>query len=290
MGMWDRSWSLTRMSFDIIRKDSEMIWFPILSGIFSILFSVALIVPTFVLGVMDSVGVNPNVVGPIQAVVCFITYFGLAFIATFFNVCTVYTTRVRLSGGDATFGESIKFSLSRIHLIIGWSLVSATVGLLLHALDNIAQKSGLVGKILLMILRSLLASAWAITTVFVTPAMVYKGLGPIDAIKDSVQTLKQTWGENLVRYYGMGLAGFVCMLPGFLLVIVGFVLLNVSAPLGMIVVGLGFLVILVVSVIFNMANTVYKTALYAWASGATQGQAPQGFDPSVLQGAFNQRM
>jgi hypothetical protein len=38
---------------------------------------------------------------------------------------------VRLSGGDATFFDSIKFAFSRVHLILGWSVVSATVGLFL---------------------------------------------------------------------------------------------------------------------------------------------------------------
>src|SRR5438128_1438778 len=120
MNVWERSWSITRMSFGVIRKDSEMLWFPILAGIFSILFSVALIVPTFVLDVADQAGASGVVVGPLQYAALFVTYFGLAFIATFFNVCTVYTTRVRLSGGDATFGDSIKFALSKVHLIAGW--------------------------------------------------------------------------------------------------------------------------------------------------------------------------
>ena len=119
MGSWDRSWSITQTSFSIIRKDSEMLWFPVLAGFFSLLFSAALIVPTFILNVAEQAGGDRLVVGPLQYVVLFITYFGLSFIATFFNVCVVFTTRVRLSGGDATFMDSVKFALSRIHLIAG---------------------------------------------------------------------------------------------------------------------------------------------------------------------------
>jgi len=74
-----------------------------------------------------------------------VSYLGLSFIATFFNVCVVYTTKTRFEGGDATFFDSIKFALSKLHLIFAWSLVSATVGLLLHALDQVAQRAGLVG-------------------------------------------------------------------------------------------------------------------------------------------------
>lgn len=47
MGAWARSWSLTQTSLSIIRKDSEMLWFPILSGIFSLVFAAALLRDAF---------------------------------------------------------------------------------------------------------------------------------------------------------------------------------------------------------------------------------------------------
>ena len=284
MGVWDRSWRITRLSFGVIRQDKEMLWFPILAGFFSLLFSAALIVPTFVLRVGQAEGV-PGM-GPLQIVATFATYFGLAFIATFFNVCVVFTTRVRLSGGDATFMDSIKFALGRVHLILGWSLVSATVGLLLRALDSAAEKSGLVGKILLLILRTILASAWSIMTIFVVPAMVYRNLGPIDAIRDSMATLRQTWGESLVRYYGLGLASFVCALPFVLLFVAGIGVSSTVAPIGIAIVVLAALGLLAVSLVFGVANTVYNTALYHYA---TSGGAPPGFDPELLAGTFTRR-
>ncbi len=286
MGAWSRSWSITQTSFSIIRKDSEMLWFPILAGLFSLIFSAALIVPTFVLNLAEQAGGDRLVVGPLQYVVLFVTYFGLAFIATFFNVCVVYTTRVRLSGGDATFMDSVKFALSRIHLIAGWSLVSATVGILLRMLDSMAERSGLVGKILLMILRAILATAWSVTTVFVVPAMVYRDLGPFDAIKDSLATLKRTWGESLIRFYGVGLASFVCALP-FIALIVGGVALVQQVPAGgFALVGVGVLGLLAVSLVFGVVSTVWKTVLYQWA---TSGAVPAGYDQGMLQTAFMAR-
>jgi Family of unknown function (DUF6159) len=283
MGAWDRSWSITQTSFSIIRKDSEMLWFPILAGFFSLLFSAALIVPTFVLDLAQQAGGDRLVVGPLQYVVLFVTYFGLSFIATFFNVCVVFTTRVRLSGGDATFMDSVKFAFSRIHLIAGWSLVSASVGILLRALDSVAQRSGLVGKILLMILRAILASAWSIMTVFVVPSMVYRDLGPFDAIKDSAETLKRTWGEALTTYWGVGLVSFVCALPCIALMVGGGWLASQVPAAGIALIGVGILGLLAVSLVFGVVGTVWKTVLYHWA---TTGTVPSGYDAEVLQLAF----
>jgi hypothetical protein len=284
MGRWERSWAITRMSFDVLKKDSEMLAFPILSGIFSILFCVALIVPSFVLGVFESMGLSHDAAVPLQVAVLFVTYFGLSAIATFFNVCVVYTTRTRLEGGDATFGQSIGFAMSRLHLILGWSLLSASVGVLLHGIDSMARRSGLLGKILLTIVRAVLASAWAVMTVFVVPSMVYRGTGPIDAIKDSWATLKKTWGESIIGYYGVGIASFVCALPGLLLLGLGvFVAANVTPIGGVVLIGLGVFEVLAVSLVFGVVSTIYKTALYHWATTQT---VPAGWDQAALQGAF----
>lgn len=284
MGRWERSWAITRTSFAIIKADSEMLWFPVLATFFSILFSAALLVPTLVLDVLQGTHVAPQAVGIMQMAAVFATYFGLSFIATFFNVCVVYTTRVRLEGGDATFFDSIKFALSRAHLIAGWSLVSASVGLLLHALESMGRRSGLAGKIVLGILRAVLAVAWSLMTVFVVPSMVYRGLGPFAAIRDSVDTLKRTWGEGLVGYFGVGIASFVCLLPAFGLFALGIFALDQVPAAGLTLIGLAILVFVVVSLFFGVVSTIYRTVLYHWAATRV---APMGFDANDLANAFS---
>lgn len=283
MGVWDRSWFLARTTFGVIKQDKEMLWFPVLSGLFSILFSVALLVPTFLVHFTERVAGESLAFTPLEYAVLFVEYFGLAFIATFFNVCVVYTTRTRLSGGDATFGESLKFALSKIHLIAAWSLVSATVGIILRAIDKLAERAGPLGGIILSLVRFALASAWSIVTLFVIPAMVYRDLGPFEAIKDSMATLKRHWGESLVRHFGMGLAAFVCFLPALFVFALGIFVMASIPALGILLMVVGFLGALAVITVFNVANTVYNTALYHWAA---HGVTPPGFDNSMIVGAF----
>ncbi len=285
MNFWDRTWALTRMTFDVIRKDREMLLFPLIAGVLSAAFSAAMLFPTILSHLLEGAGASAMVWGPLQYAAMFGTYFGLAFIATFANVCVVYTTKVRLEGGDATFGDSVGFAFSRIGRIAGWSLVSASVGMFLRALENAAQNAKGIGGILLSILRAVLATAWTVVTLFVVPAMVYRDLGPIDAISSSMQTLKATWGESIVRHYGMGLASFVFYLLGVLGVIGVVMGLGAGLPP---VVGIAALVVLGlyllgVALVFGVANSVYNTALYHYAA---TGQVPAGYEPSFVQGAF----
>ncbi|MFC1752585.1 DUF6159 family protein [Thermoproteota archaeon] len=282
MNVFSRSWMITKLSFGVIKKDKEMLLFPLLAGIFSILFIIAILVPTVVITLLE--GGSPDVFGVLEYVLLFVTYLILAFTATFFNVCVVYTAKKRFEGGDATFGESISFAFSRIHLIFTWSLVAATVGLLLKMIDNLAEKAGQSGKIVLKILNALLGMMWSIITIFVVPAMVYHNLGPIDAIKKSLHTLRHTWGESLIRYYGLGMVQLLFIILGVIIAVPLIFVLAAIGPMGIVVgVGIAVLYFLIVILVFSVANTVFNTALYVYAD---TGRIPEGFNPEVMKGAF----
>lgn len=285
MNVFSRSWQITKMSFSVINKDRELLGFALLSFIFSAMFSVAMIVPSVLPTLLEA---EEDRVGALQVyhyVLIFVTYFGLAFIATFFNVCVVYTTKVRFEGGNATFGESFKFAMSRIGLIIQWSLLSATVGLILKVLEQAAEKFNKVGEIVAKIIIGLLGAAWSIATIFVVPILVYDGLGPIDAVKKSINAVKETWGENMVRSLGLGLMTFVAYLAA-IAVGVGLTILltNMFDVVGLIVgIAIGGSLLLLVGLIFSVASKVYTTALYVYAS---ERMVASDFNADLIQNAF----
>ena len=120
-----RSWNITKLTFSVIGQDKEMLLFPFFASIASILYIAAILVPSGVLQVLsesDAAGAGAPW-GVAEYAILFIVYLGLSFIATFFNVCVVYTTKTRFEGGDATFMESIRFGLSKIGIIFQLSLI-----------------------------------------------------------------------------------------------------------------------------------------------------------------------
>jgi len=286
MNAFSRSWLITKLSFEVIKKDKELLLFPLLAGIFSILFLIAIIFPTIAVDLIN--GVSPSELSQtVLLLLLFLLYFGLSFIATFFNVCVVFTTKKRFEGGNATFAESIHFAVSKIHLIFMWSIVSASVGILLRLLENLAERFGDMGKLVMRIVVSLLGMMWGIITLFVIPAMVYNNLGPFDAIKKSIATIKKTWGESLIRAYGLGLIQLVLIILG---IVGGFFLVMVSTAAGTIGVLVALFAIAVyligVILIFSVANSVFNTALYVYAA---TGKIPDGFTDEVMKNAFIQK-
>lgn len=285
MGRFSRTVEFAKLSFGVIKKDKELLLFPFFASIFSFIFSAALLFPTIITKILaNSSGDLAGVFGALEYVIVFITYLGLAFIATFFNVCVVYTTKVRFSGKNATFGESLKFAFSKIHLIFMWSLLSATVGLVMYILDNAAQNMGKAGQVLVAILRGVIGTLWSIMTIFVIPGMVYYDLGPFKAIKKSNQTLKKTWGESILRYIGLGLLQFLWILAG---IIIAGVVLFLVWPMGttaiLITIGAFVVYVIIVSLIFQVAEKVFNTALFVYAD---KGKAPAGFKSNELKQAM----
>lgn len=278
MNAFQRSWEITKLSFDVLKKDKELMLFPILGGIFSLLFIIAMIFPLIITSFMP-----PGLAEAYLWIAVFGVYFGLAFISVFFNTATIYTVKTRFDGGNATFWDSIKFAFSRIHLILGWSLISAIVGLLLRILEELSERMGAVGEIIMKIIIGILGLAWGLLTAFVVPGMVYRNVGPIRAIKDSVHTFKKTWGESLIRHYGLGLVQFVLIIVGIVLTVILFVL-TLSVPvLPYIFLLLGIIYVVAVITFFNIATSVFNTALYVYA---TTGKAPKGYKDDVLKHAF----
>jgi hypothetical protein len=284
MNRFSRSWEMTKVSFRVIGQDKELLLFPLISLILSIIFIMGILFPTVIVEFTDDGSVEWDF---LKIAVTFVTYLGLAFIGTFSNMCIAYTAKTRFDGGDATFGESVSFTMKRVHLVLAWATVSATVGLLLRGLDEVANRAGAIGEIVIGIIRSLLGMAWAAITLFVIPSMVYRGLGPLPAIKDSIRVLKECWGESLIRSFGFGIMQFAFFMLG--IVVFGGLFATVGAMSGTVASVLAVLAIVYfvgVVFVFMLASVIFNTALYHYAS---TGKVVTGYTQEIMTGAFHNK-
>jgi hypothetical protein len=170
-------------------------------------------------------------------------------------------------------------------VILQWSLISATIGLLLRILHDLAARLGRIGQIIANIVIGLMGMAWSIVTIFVVPVLVYENIGPVDAIKKSAAVIKKTWGESLIRAIGLG---FVQFLVFFIIIvltgIVGYFLTNNFGVWGLAVaIAGGATLLLLVGLIFSVATTIFNTALYVYANNS---KIADGFDETIVKGAF----
>lgn len=274
-----RSWSLVKASASVLNQDKELLVFPLVSMGALSLVVLAFALPILGLGVLD--GMSAGTDGRIEVlgyVVAFLFYFSQYLVIFYFNTALVGAAMIRLDGGNPTLGDGLRIANSRFATIVGYALISATVGVILRAIQ---ERVGFVGKIIV----GLLGVGWAIATYLVVPVLAAQQVGPVEAIKESASLLRKTWGENLIGQAGLGIAfGFIFLAVILASVVVlGLAIASNSVPV-IVVAGILVLIAIAMTALIQAALTgIYAAALYRYA---TQGEQTQGFAPETLELAF----
>jgi hypothetical protein len=269
---FSRSWELVKASASVLRSDKELMLFPVLSGLATLIVLATFLVPAFALRIFDGgVGIGGAVFG-------FLFYFCQYSVIIFFNCALVGAAMIRLDGGDPTVADGFAAARARLPAIFGYAAIAATVGVLLQALK------GKDNNIVVRLIGSGLGVAWTLATFLVVPVLVSRDIGPIDALKQSITLLKRTWGENAIGNVGIGAAfgliTFAAVLAG-----VGLTMLAAQASVGL-AIGVGALCVLGVLLlgIYQAALTsIYSAALYRYAMSH---ETPAGFEGAHLERAF----
>ncbi|MFO7692129.1 MAG: DUF6159 family protein, partial [Vicinamibacterales bacterium] len=192
------SWELVKASAAVLSADKELLLFPVISTVLSILVVVTFAVPAVLAGVFAS-GVADGAGLPAAGYAGVLLFYVVQYFVIFFcNTALVGAALIRLRGGDPTVADGFRIAASRIQPILGYALIAATVGMVLRA---ISERSGLLGRLVV----GLLGFAWNLATFLVVPVLVVEDVGPIEAIQRSASYLKRTWGEQIVGNLGMGL-------------------------------------------------------------------------------------
>ncbi len=274
MGRLARSWDLFKTSFSVIKQDKELLWMPVLSFVASILAIGGVIGIGFTAGLFAFATQSEAAIEGSFYVVSFILYILLAFVQVYFHAATVAGANERLAGGDPTVGSCLAAANKHIGRLFLWSIVVATVNIVLQI---IRERSPAIGRII----AGILGTAWNLATYFVVPILIFEHHGIGASLKGSGGYFKKTWGESIAGEVGIGFIGgvvsFLIIIVTLLLAFAGFSMAGVIG--GLIAIGVGVLALIVSSIIFTVAAAVYKTALYRYAS---QGEAGGPFEANTL--------
>lgn len=276
-----RGWRLGMTAFGILRTDKKLLVFPLLSGLALVAVTVSFLLPLVLSERLqnlfaDDQNVNNNAQNVIVYVVLFAFYFASYFVIVFFNSALVACALVRFSGDEPTLGDGFRAALSRLPQILAWSLVSATVGLVLRIIEDRSEKIG-------QIVAGLLGMAWNVVTYFVVPVLVVEKVGPFQAIQRSCSIMRKAWGESLASNFGVGLIMFVLFLLAIIPAVLGFA---VGGPAAIVGIAVSVALMLVLALISSAVHTIIIAALYQYAA---QDRTPNGFEGDILSGAFSRK-
>jgi hypothetical protein len=264
-----------KASANVLRLDKELMVFPLMSGIATVLVAASFIAPIFMIGPeIFGDGENPSYVAYVFGFLFYLVQYSVIF---FFNAALVGAALIRLDGGDPTVSDGLAIASKRMGAILGYAAIAATVGMVLRF---IAERAGFLGRII----TGLIGLAWTLTTYLTVPILVTKDIGPIDAVKESVAIFKRTWGEQVIGNFGMSWA---VTLMGIAWTCLGFVMIFLTSAMGPFVVG-PVVAIMVLGYIFlalfaSALNGIYTAALYRYAITGDAGY----FDADIMGNAFS---
>lgn len=268
------SWALVQASWGVLRADRELLIYPIVSFLASLVVLATFLAPMLLAGVFDS-AVGVEIIGPI---VGFVFYVVMYFVTIFANAALVGATMIRLKGGNPTLADGFRIAWQHLTSILGYAVIAATVGMVLRALS---ERGGVVGRTV----AGLVGMAWGLATFLVVPILVMEDVGPLEAVKRSARLLKETWSEQIVGNLSIGLI-FGLLAVGVILVgvILIIILARAQSVAGLIAVGVSLVVALsAIALVGTTLSGIYAAAVYRFA---TTGDAGGYFDVDMIKGAF----
>ena len=283
MSRFARSWLLIKASMDVLRNDNALLVLPAISSVVTLVVAggfVALAMSNGTFAAMHATHRHGSV--PLEFYVwMFCLYVVQYFVVIFFNTALIGCAIVLLGGGHPTVWDGLKLAVSRIGAILGYAIISATVGVLLQV---VAEKLGFVGRLI----AGGVGLAWTAATFLVVPILAAEGVGPMQAVERSSELLRKTWGENLIGNAGISLVmsmisgtiAFVGFGGGFLLFKRGYEVLGVALISAA---ATAFLLVVLVSAALA---AIYSAAVYWYAAS---GKPPVDFDGDLISAAFTRK-
>ena len=272
------TFNLIKTSWRVLQLDRELIFFPVLSGL-GVVVIAAIAVGVFGgIGTLDRIGGDENQLRLVDVIVTLVVYFAALYVIIFCNAALIAAARPRLEGGDPNVASGFRAVRGMWLAILGWTLITGTVGLILRALQAAAESAdNQIMRIVGQILVGIVGAVWAYITFFVIPVLVAERVGPVQAIRRSAGYFNRTWGEQLTAQFSFMLIYLAAVLIAAIPVVILALLWPVAAIIAAVV--LGGLAIAAVAAM----EGIFKAALYDWVSA---GKAGEWFDEALLRDAW----
>jgi hypothetical protein len=264
-----RSFELVRASWGILMQDKKLLVFPALSGIVTLAVIVTFILPLLFIGQAARLTGTPTSIG-----LLFLFYVASYFVVIFFNTGLIACVHARFEGRSMSVGDGLAAAARHAGPILVWAIIAATVGLILHMVQ---ERAGLLGKIA----AGIAGGVWSLVTLFVVPVMVFEEKGVLAAIRDSLTLFKMTWGESVVGTVSIGVVFGTAGFAGLLLLLAAVFSGNFAVI--MVAVALFVVLIAVLAIVSSAMNGIFIVALYTYAK---TGSVPSLYPPDLLKGAF----
>ncbi len=275
MGKIRTTLALMGASWQILKKDREILFLPVISGICCVAVTTMLIVQA--LGHDWLKQFAPQAGAPhtnISILFLFLFYYCNYLVIIFFNSAIIACAVIRMDGGDPTLADGLQAAVNRFPQIAIWALIASTIGLVMGMIESNSRW----GR---SIVAAIFGIAWSVVSYLAIPLIVVEKTSPLFALDRSIFLMRSTWGEQVTGNFSFGLIFTLFSLPVLPLMLLMNRLWGTHMLLPFFA---GTVFYLIVLGIFQSAlQTIFNAVVYVFAR---DGKVPEGFSPDLLHGAM----
>lgn len=275
-----RTQAIMSAAWQILKEDKQLLLLPMASSVCLIVLTASIAVPV-VLGGLTGASISDELreFSSLSYVGIFLFYVVAYAIGIFFNAALALCVLRRLDGKVASIADGLREATACLPQILGWALVATTVGLLLKAVE---RRSGFIGGLIV----KAVGLAWSVATFLVVPVLVAEKKGPFEAVQESVQLLRKTWGEDLLAGLGFGALYFLWAIPGIFAFVTGAGLIASHPFVAIVVMAVAILYFPLLGLVLSTMSTIFDVVLYRFAK---HGMLAPGFNRNLLDASFINR-
>jgi len=273
-------WELVKRSLSVLKADKEIVMFPVLSVIFTLMLT-GVFIFLVVAGGLLSLTVSENLADATVYLIFLAYMIAVYFVSVFFKAAVITSATIRLNGKNPSFGDGLKTPARHILRILVWALILVAVNIILSMIRGAGKNKSRGIQIGTEAGAAVAETAWNLLTYFTIPIIIFEELSMWQSMKKSMQLFKETWGENITAQFSVGGIFFLI----FLVALVPFIIsiLTGVAALMMITFVAMLAVMAIIAVIQSSVNGILVASLYYYA---TKGKIPSVFDGGMLNRMF----
>ena len=266
-------WKLGSATRKLIFGDKGLLVYPIIGGIITFLFALALFVP---LVLTISTASNTLI---LAAVILF--GFLSTFVSIYFLIALLLAFRqYSRTGKKMAIGDALAQASQYWVQILEWAVFYTIIVTILRAIESRLQGIGgfLIGAIGSM--------ALALATIFVVPSIIDNKTGPIKSIESSVKMITKNFGATFGGIIYSDLYALMFTIPGIILFIVGIII-----AFGAFIPGIALAIVGIVLFVFGMmlnyvTSNAFILILYDYVNTR---KLPKGFTKEMMDNAIRRK-
>jgi hypothetical protein len=277
MGKIAITMSLMKASWQILKKDKELLLLPVISGVCCLSVMTIFIVLGLEHGWLRSFAKDATAQQKHLAYwFMFLFYYCNYLVIIFFNSAIIACAVIRMNGGNPTLEDGLQAAVSRLPQIAGWALIASTVGFLLGMVESGSQRGrGFIAGIL--------GISWSVISYLAIPLIVVEKINPIFAMDFSMEMMRRTWGEQVIGNFSFGLIFSLFFLPVFPLL---FLLSKTWGAASFLpIIFSGFMYLIILSIFQSALQNIFNAVIYVFAR---EGKVPGEFSAEQLKNVMRQ--